>query len=527
MAFCEQCGARITDGAQFCEECGCRVEEDVVSKSSDATERASVLTLFEEADWKARWENLATGATGADLGIIMTRESALLQQIAVSPKTLHELIRNYTRSAAKRGVNYHYLDLDKCALHGGAGDSAAVVKTLREVVEVARPKYLLILGNEDVIDVVRWKNEASDGDEVVESDLCYSTLDVNTPWNGQAYDWDSVIRVGRLPTYQGEPFEKFASYFHSASASIGNINRIVPYGLSALVWEDESNDEFSHVSSRRVDVSPNVTKQNVKSRIGYESNLFLFNLHGSDATRYWYGQEGALYPEAFEPSILEGMARPYYIGVEACYGARYLGGLGPEESIVLKALQNQCVALLGSSRIAFGTCKPKGSCADIVVGRYVAGLKDGLTAGDAHVEGLRELCEDSDEMDDSDIKTLAEFALYGDPSAYMSENRTASGTKRAGLSRGLSVPIPDVSRAVHLALADVDKKIEAMIDECARRELMPELSVDEFEKSRQTTYQVRPGLKQKVYCTSMGGIRRVAKVYFDDDGNVRQMLVSR
>lgn len=535
MAFCEQCGAKLTPGSRFCEECGAAVGfvVEAVSTKEASPVQCGLKEIFLARDWKDEWARAAVYASDSELGLILTREEELLFQIGASPVQLQDLVRDYIDKAARRGVKYYYLNLDKFPGYDGEGDVESVVGALREIVDVARPKYLFILGNENVIDVARWENEASDGDEEVESDLCYATLDTESPWNGQEYDFDEVMRVGRLPTYSGEDFEKFKAYFDTAASHIGRMERIVPYGLSALVWEEESNYEFGKTASRKVDASPNVEYSNVGSRMGSEANLLFFNLHGSDRAEYWYGQDGRDYPKAFAPSVLTRIARPYFLGVEACYGARYLDGLTPEDSIVLTAMQNHCIAFLGSSKIAFGTSSPSGSCADLVIGSYVRCISKGESAGDAHITGLERLTEDWNSLDDADIKTMAEFALYGDPSARTGSNTSIKGFKSflsgSKVRKGLSVPSPDISRAVHTAVVEIDAKIESIIDEYVRCEVLPEIAgtISSTNICSKTLKMTKTGLNQKIYAFQVGTLNRVAKVYFDDKGRVRKALISK
>jgi len=396
----------------------------------------------------------------------------------------------------------------------------------------ALPKYLFIIGNEDIIDVARWENRAEDTDGSVESDLCYATLDVNSPWDGQAYNFGEVLRVGRFPTCAGESIEEFKHYFNATPQCTERLGELTPYGLSALVWEDESNDEYRAISHKTVDVSPNVTKESVGHTIPVDANLMFFNLHGSNDTRYWYGQEGCSYPEAFSPEVISGRQHPYFVGVEACYGARYTHGLTPKSSIVMMALRSCCLAFLGSSKIAFGTSRPKGSCADIVIGNYIKYISKGKTAGDAHLEGLKELCRDRASMDDADVKTLAEFALYGDPSVSMRGGEKTLGIKsffgKKATTKGIHIPMPNVRQAVEMALTEVDAKIEAVVDDFARDLIRTEFGTADLGSSKQAVYAMKAtGLFQKVYRYEGQDVKRVAKVYFDRNGRVRKSLVSK
>jgi len=533
MAFCEQCGASLEPGARFCESCGASVADDILVKKDSASpaESDEAMTLFCGADWASKWLKAVSSQADADIGIILTRESALVGQIEASRDEVRGIVSSYIADMRKHGTRYYYLDLDDCPFYDGNGDVDSVVATLRSIVDVARPKYLFIIGNEDVIDVARWENQARDGDAEVESDLCYATLDVNSPWSGQTYNFDEILRVGRYPTCAGESLEYFSYYFSNTPQCTGQLGELTPYGLSALVWKDESNDEYKAISRDAVDVSPEVTKDSVEQRLPKDANLMFFNLHGSNDTKYWYGQEGGSYPEAFSPEVLSGWEDPYFIGVEACYGARYVGNIPMDDSIVLTALRNSCLAFLGSSKIAFGTSEPEGSCADIVIGHYIKNLPKGFSAGDAYVEGIKALAHDRSGMNDSDVKTLAEFALYGDPSVRMNTKKSSSGLKALlkgiGTPKGLTVPMPDVRKAVSMAIAEVDAKIEAIVDEYFESHILPQFN-QTIDNVQQSVYKMsNTGLNQKIYIAHHGSIPRVAKVYFDDRGTIKKTLISK
>ena len=536
MAFCEQCGARLTTGARFCEECGTPVEvgisEVAAQSSSESKNWYNSFAVFKSGNWKKEWQKAAEDASGEELGIMMTSEASLAAQLGVDADDLRDTIVSYMRSADKRGVHYYYLDVEDNAIGNVEGsDVAGIVSLLRRIVEVARPKYLFVLGNEEIIDVATWDNEANDSDSDVYSDLVYSTLDTISPWEGQEFNASEALRVGRLPTTNGR-FGDFTAYFENAMQGIGNVGKIRPYGLSALVWKEESNEEYSSVSDSKVDTCPEVGRWGVdKLIVKAEPDLFFFNLHGSDDTRFWYGQKGGEYPKAMSPDVIKEFPRAFFLGVEACYGARYIE-LEPEESIVKTALANKCLALLGSSKIAYGTSEPEGSCADIVIGEFIRHIAKGDTAGDAHIAGLKKLTSAS-EMDDSDIKTLAEFALYGDPSACTGKNRNLGAMKGfmkkfGGVSKGIHIPMPDVRRATKLLLAEVDAKIERAIDDYVVASLMPAIKQKGFSVEQKVFRMQNGRMNQKMYLMETDEhIRQIAKVYFDDNGKVHKALLSK
>ena len=527
MAYCEQCGARLAMDVRFCEECGTPVADENVETlavGQDETPKSDAGLCFLGRGWKNEWFSFSQGHTGGELGLILTRESALLDDVSSDAAQLHSLVADYIRSAARRNVRYAYLNLDNiCSAEDSMGDVASTIAVLSRVAEIACPKYLFILGSERVIDFVRWENQSKDGDADVDSDLCYATLSDDSPWDEQTCAFRNMICVGRLPTYPGESYESFASYFKNVTASETGVPDVVPYGLSALVWESESNHVFKEVSAVPVDTSPTVTVRSVEGQMESRCNLLYFNLHGSNMTEFWYGQSGGEYPEAFQPSALLGLSGPYVLGVEACYGARWAEGLTPSDSILLTALENHCLAMLASSRIAYGTSMPEGSCADIMIGQFVHHVAKGRSAGEAHLEGILKLCANPEQMDDSDVKTLAEFALYGDPSVRL----VMPQTKSIILDAFRPVQIPDVRAAVSMELARVDSRIEGLIDDLVRHQLFPGFGEIIAQARVQKVFKMASGMNQKIYHAEHSGWHMVARVYFDDRGCVHKAVMSK
>lgn len=359
---------------------------------------------------------------------------------------------------AERGVSYTVFDVSKNI--SGAGSLQNHINLLKTKVSESHPKHLFILGSSDVVPSAIWKNEASDSssDGDVSSDLPYATLDIASPFRGQQYNFGDCICVGRLP---GCDFE---NYFNNVALASGKVGEVKTFGMSALVWSEETRDIYKKIKAGpEVKTSPECTKDTVRSEIPCDTNLLLFNLHGSNQTEFWYGQEGSNYPEAVSHNSLADISNPYFLAVEACYGAYYEGRTA-NNSVLLSALEGKCISFLGSSRIAFGTPTPEGTCADIICGEFLRLLKSGMSAGEAFNTARTELMKSSDA---ETIKTLAEFSLYGDPSVCMNQSTAKSFGSVQGaksFSLGIHIPLPDVRRAVRREIATVDAKIAQGIE---------------------------------------------------------------
>ena len=535
MPYCENCGAELSAGARFCEECGAEVDSYKESINFCLSKNGNGNQAFQSAfigDWKEKWADAVQDAKSGELGIIMTDVGALATQLSCSATDLCETIDDYARSAAERGVYYHLLDLGNNGVSNINGrDVSTTIRLIKTIVSVARPKYLFILGNEEIVNVTYWENQCRDSDEEVSGDLPYATLDTTSPWEGLRFDFLQVLRVGRIPSYSGESLPQFAAYFRNAKVGINSINKIVSYGLSALVWEPASASQYNKIGGGKINTSPNVTLNNVSATIPQNANILFFNLHGSDQTEYWYGQKDMNYPEAFSPETIKTLNGPYFLGVEACYGARYVGGLTPEDSIVLSAMANGCLALLGSSKIAYGPCTPPGTCADVIIGTFLKALCDGESAGDAYCEGMKCLMN-SETPDDSTIKTLAEFSLYGDPSARTKKCITKSVLAKslAETSKEIYVPMPDIRRSVTTKLVDTSNKaVAAFRNNSSKFKANANFNMDDFLKDVEPKYYKvgQDNLYQAVYNKVVGLHKATIKVYFDEYGNVTKELFSK
>ncbi|MCR4823493.1 MAG: zinc ribbon domain-containing protein [Treponema sp.] len=490
MAFCEDCGAPLTPGAFFCENCGAKLSVPTVNKSP---------------------------AGIVESGIIYTNLDLLSESINVNSSELSSIIYNFISSAASRGVGYELCDVaSRISASGSVQDHIEIIKSL---VENKHPKYLFILGSSKVIPSIVWQNEASDqeSDVDVSSDLPYSTLDTNSPFDGQEYDFDDCLKVGRLPECD------FFNYFSNLEKGCGKIDTIKSFALTADVWKAETKDIYANISDSQPLTSPAVETSTVKACIPQDSNLFLFNLHGSNSTEYWYGQSGSNYPMALDHTSLSEISAPYFLMVEACYGA-YYENRTKNDSILLAALNDKCISFLGSSRIAFGTPAPEGCCADIIAAEHLKNLQKGLSAGESLCLARKALMKNSDE---ESIKTLAEFSLYGDPSARMKgiplpQKGIFSKDTSKSFTKGIKIPLPDIRRAVRMELTTVDQKIADAIEE------MVYSKYEEFTGIKPKYYKSEKDENLTAVFTKKIEIgNKLVNVKFDKKGNVKNIIESK
>lgn len=539
--YCENCGAKLPSGANFCEECGAKIDyADGLTEESTpkggTSKSFGILEpdVFDKSDWKAKWLAAAQKASGLELGIILTDVSALSKDLSCSTLQLKELIANYIAAAHQRDVHYYLLDIAENSVQNVDGcDVQAVVDLLKMVCDVARPKYLFILGNETIVNVAIWDNQTNDwrDDADILADLPYVTLDTASPWEGQKYNFGQVLRTGRLPSYPGEKLSDFANYFDNAIKGIGSIDKIEPFGLSNIVWESQSQSQYSKIDPGSVYTSPDVTNDDVNEYIPRNVNLLYFNLHGLDTDKHWGGENSFGLVEAFSPDSIRALDTSYFLGVEACYGARYTDGLTPDDSILLSAMQCGCLAFLGSSRIAFAPTPPTPGLADFMIGTFIKKITEGESAGDAYCAAMSDVVAD-DKKDACTIKTLAEFSLYGDPSARTGKNKSKSilGKAFGGVAKGLRVPMPDVRRAVKSVQIDANcKAVQAFQSKLSTKTKAfgTGFNIMDYMQEEDARYYREGNQYRASYCKSLGNMKQIAHVYFDDNGKIVKTYISK
>ena len=275
--------------------------------------------------------------------------------------------------------------------------------------------------------------------------------------------------------------------------------------------------------------------------ISEKFNLLCFNLHGSDATHVWYGQQDKDYPEAVRKSILPTNTNGYVICTEACYGARPTVNVGKEYSMVNYALSNKCVAFVGSTRIAYGQANGGMSAADIVACNFTSLVSKGYTVGEAFLSALGAVY--SVDMNEVAIKTLCEFALYGDPSVVLVDSG-APKTYSSARNLSKSTPKRDSSRAFKLVPCDGSAggfggMSNYSTADHAKAQMMAYSVRQSGQKYMATNFSAMSGVEPKVfkllggngyraiYSKVESGIKTVVRVHTDENGNVDTVYTSK
>ena len=132
-------------------------------------------------------------------------------------------------------------------------------------------------------------------------------------------------------------------------------------------------------------------------------------------------------------------------------------------------------------------------------------------------------------QDDSEesIKTLAEFSLYGDPSARMKGEPLASKglfskDNSKSFTKGVHIPLPNIRRAIKMELTTVNEKIAAAIEE------MVYSKYEDFKGIKPKYYKSSKDNDYSAVFKKQGLIGdQLVTVKFEKDGKVKNILESK
>jgi tetratricopeptide (TPR) repeat protein len=314
---------------------------------------------------------------------------------------------------------------------------------------------LLIVGGNGIIPFHLLPNPTDDDDEVIPSDNPYATSDENyfIP------EWP----VGRLPG-EDEPELiinqlNYALKNHNTQAapprSIWRLFRQVGFGFmriltpkaktlgySASIWRKSSFAVFKTIGDpNNLITSPPIEADKLPSQAMRPTRLSYFNLHGIEDAPEWYGQRDPMrdrstpveFPIALRPSdVINSGRAPRVVFTEACYGANSIGKTS-ESALSLKFLSSGSRAVIGSTKISYGSVRPPLIAADLLGQLFWQFLNKRLPVGEALRRAKMKLAAEMHQrqgyLDGEDQKTLISFVLYGDPLYQPSPSTPQPGEK--------------------------------------------------------------------------------------------------
>jgi hypothetical protein len=318
------------------------------------------------------------------------------------------------------------------------------------------PAYLCILGSIDLVPHQELINPiASDGDPLAPSDLPYAC---SASYSKQIDHFLQPTRVvGRLPDITGVagPDYLIALLKTAATAQSLPVSAFAQYvGISAKVWEASTRQSLQNMFGNSVDMKIVPPAAPPWPQIGRRTHFI--NCHGASADPQFYGQQGNSFPVAHAAAKLAGLSASTVAGVECCYGAELYDPTlaNGQASICNTYLAAGAHGYFGSSTIAYGPASGNGQ-ADLICQFFLKHVLTGASTGEATLRARLDFIQLLSVAEPTDLKTLAQFNLLGDPSMHPVQAAVQPGDavvstgsgKSTGTAKGKARADPALLRA--------------------------------------------------------------------------------
>ncbi len=525
ICYCENCGHKLLLLDRYCENCG--------SENIEFTKIVqNKVLIFNSTEWQENWDNATKGHAAEDIGIILINHNCFDET-----QEFFRVLNEYISYKQNQNIFYHILNLaDQCVNTTNNASCEAVVDILVKISKIFKPKYLLIVGDRTLIGSIKWDNPAfapgDTPDRFVDSDLPYVVLDTTELNKGQRwedYDFTASLRVGRILCREDDTQDACKYLMNVMQEKCSYLENDM-IGISTESWQRLSQSIVNRVSNgSEYYISPplNIVDSSQLYEQILPTDLFYFNLHGSNkqVENYgycWFGEnsERSKFPIAYTTSSLP-QYRGYIVGCEACYGAIPYDS----NSILSNALRNGCYAFLGSHQVAWGKDEPPLSCADKIVEDFLLNVSKGYTVGDAYVMSLDNFTDSV--MNPCELTTMAEFALYGDPSLRIRSRNTCVGKTmfekpNMSFSSKIQVPMIDVRSAVALKIVKINKALEKTLQNFVSDKFT------DYALSSPTIYKVgETNQYQATYAKHTKWFSTYMNIYFNEKGDILKVYHSK
>lgn len=290
------------------------------------------------------------------------------------------------------------------------------------------PDYILILGATDVIPHQDLKNPAydpspdGDPDKIAYGDIPYAC---EAPYSQKPQDFFGPTRVvGRLPdvTRGKDPAYLVGLLEIAAAYSASAANAYQSYfGITAQIWQKSTGLSLTHTFGNDTDLKPVPPNNDQWPTASLGRLAHFINCHGADTSAQFYGQPqsgAASYPVALDAAYVPGkLTEGTVAAAECCYGGQlYDPALAKGQMGICNTyLAEKAYGFFASTTIAYGPSDSNAQ-ADLICQYFLQSVLKGASLGRATLEARQNFVRTATPPDPSDVKTLAQFNLYGDPS---------------------------------------------------------------------------------------------------------------
>jgi hypothetical protein len=341
-------------------------------------------------------------------------------------------------------------------------DVAAIKAAIDQISAVWQPAYLVLLGGPDLVGTVSltnplWTgNPADDPDQFIASDLpyaCEGSLTLSPA------DYRGPTRVvGRLPDLVGDADPGVLISHLSAAAQGKSLLRGSPepaFAISAKVWQRSTQLSVAGLPDVICDVRTAPPDGPAWTAAEMAPAIHFVNCHGAEFDPNWYGQlspNNWNLPIAIAASGLPGLVpRGAVVASECCYGTSHWppAAAHGQSSVAMSYLREGAAGVFGASTVAYGPAASN-AYADVICRLFVSEVLGGASLGRAVLVARQQFVQAQAFLDPTDLKTLAQFTLFGDPAAvpFVTSPPTPALPRGRRLAAPKSVPTPATSPAV-------------------------------------------------------------------------------
>ncbi|MBC8038590.1 MAG: hypothetical protein H7X89_15385 [Rhizobiales bacterium] len=365
--------------------------------------------------------------------IIVTHRAALTAKYKPDGiKKIHAALAELVAADKKRGLEARIVYLDDGAAMKKLGvaalasnkDIRGAKQAIDGVYKALKPDYLMIVGASDVIPHQNLRNparEAGDDDDFAFGDLPYAC---DEPYGRDPAKFVGPTRVvTRLPDITGakEPSHLLALLKTATQWKGRKLSSYSDYfGLSAAVWRLSTELSLDNIfgQGKAPMLAPPKGPSFPAGALG--SLTHFINCHGATGKPEFYGELGNNQPVSLTTKSLKGKIKNGTVAsVECCYGAELYNSevLGIDIPICQSYLRQGAYAYFGSTTISYGPADTNGA-ADLICQYFLGCILEGSSIGRAALMARQKFVTIVQQMDPMDLKTLAQFCVYGDPSIH-------------------------------------------------------------------------------------------------------------
>lgn len=368
-----------------------------------------------------------------------------------------------------------------------AGDVAAAKAFADAAAARWEPSYILLLGSPDVVPMPGLANplwagdpRAGDPDETIPSDLPYAS---DAPHSTDAGTFVGATRVvGRLPDGTGArgPAQLLRLLATSARHRTRRRSSYLPaFALTAAEWRGSTAATLTKLAGDATELHDAPPDAPPWPAAQTRRRLHLVNLHGAVADPRFYGQRGRSFPVALDAAELGGgrrLVEGTVCAAECCYGGMLFdpaesGGVrGFADTYLAAGAYGYCAA----TNVAYGPADTN-DAADLVCRAFLQHVLAGCSVGRAMLQARQDYAFTKASLSPIDIKTLAQFTLFGDPSVQPIVRPTAAVADGAAVPKGALAAPPGGIAARRRRLVANGRALETTTTRAASvpRELNP------------------------------------------------------